>query len=148
MRNERALQYRKATQMAFRAGESTLTNSQRLTVASIYDLWNPNGIRYAKNAVVRVVEDGEDCLYTCIQEHVSQENWKPGIATASLWTRIDVEHAGTKEDPIPAKTNMQYYKDKYYSEDGKLYLCTRDSGIPLAYLPSQLVGQYFEVVAV
>ena len=46
------------------------------------------------------------------------------------------------------ETNMQYYKDKYYSEDGKLYLCTRDSGIPLAYLPSQLVGQYFEVVAV
>ena len=61
MRNERALQYRKATQMSFQAEESTLTNAQRLTVASIYDLWNPNGIRYAKDAVVRVVEDGEDC---------------------------------------------------------------------------------------
>lgn len=148
MRNERALQYRKATQMSFQAEESTLTNAQRLTVASIYDLWNPNGIRYAKDAVVRVVEDGEDCLYTCIQEHVSQENWKPSIATASLWNRIDVEHAGTKEDPIPAALNMVYYKDKYYIEGDVLYLCTRDSGIALAYLPSQLVGQYFEVVEV
>lgn len=41
---------------------------------------------------------------------------------------------------------MRYYKDKYYSENGVLYLCTRDSGNPLAYLPSQLVGQYFELV--
>lgn len=47
---------------------------------------------------------------------------------------------------------MEYYKDKYYLDpNGKIYLCTRDrddapgSGIVLQYLPSELVGVYFEV---
>lgn len=89
--------------------------------------------------------DGEDVLFKCISPHTSQEDWTPEL-TPAMWNRIDLEHSGTKEDPIPAALNMMYYKDKYYTENGVLYLCTRDSGIALAYLPSQLVGQYFEVV--
>lgn len=64
---------------------------------------------------------------------------------------IDVEHAGTKEDPIPAAKGMDYIYGKYYRdpEDGKIYLCKRtgeeDGGvINLQYLPHELVGQYFE----
>lgn len=34
---------------------------------------------------------------------------------------------GSKEHPIPATNNMQYYKDKYYTYDEILYLCTRDT---------------------
>jgi hypothetical protein len=41
---------------------------------------------------------------------------------------------------------MEYFAGKYYIENGTLYLCTRDSGIPLYYLPSALIGHYFEVV--
>lgn len=52
---------------------------------------------------------------------------------------------GTIDDPIPAVLNMRYELGKYYSEDGKVYLCTRDTEIPVAYLPSQLLGVYFEV---
>ena len=43
---------------------------------------------------------------------------------------------------------MRYFKDKYYLDGGKIYRCTRDDnggeGTILHYLPSQLVGIYFE----
>lgn len=90
-----------------------------------------------------------DDLYKTI--HPKQEfltNWIPGQGTESIFERIDETHAGTKEDPIPYKVNMTVYADKYYTEDGILYRCTRDSDIPLQNKASELVGHYFEVVEV
>lgn len=90
-----------------------------------------------------------DKLYKVIQPHTTQADWTPDI-TASLYTVIDEEHKGTLEDPIPAVRGMEYTKGLYYIEDGKIYQMTRcdeaDGTQTLQYLPSQLVGQYFEVV--
>ncbi len=88
-----------------------------------------------------------DDLYKTI--HPKQEflsNWVPGQGAESIFERIDETHAGTKKDPIPYKVNMTVYADKYYTEDGILYRCTRDSDIPLQNKASELVGHYFEVV--
>lgn len=74
------------------------------------------------------------------------ENQPPSIETASLYERIDVEHEGTIEDPIPYDQTMTVYKDKYYLEDGIKYLCIRDSGQPLYATCASLVGNYFELV--
>lgn len=72
-------------------------------------------------------------------------NWVPGQGTESIFEKIDETHTGTKEDPIPYKVNMAVYADKYYTEDGILYRCTRNSDIPLQNKASELVGHYFEV---
>ena len=89
-------------------------------------------------------------LYKVVQAHTTQADWTPDI-TPALWTVIDVEHTGTLADPIPAVAGMEYEYGKYYSEDGTIYICQRTGEtaggkITLYYLPSQLVGQYFEVV--
>ena len=91
-------------------------------------------------------------VYKCRQAHTSQTDWNPA-ATPALWVVIDVAHAGTQDDPIPASRGMEYEYGKYYldSEDGKTYLCERigeQSGnkITLQYLPHELVGQYFKEV--
>lgn len=88
-------------------------------------------------------------LYKCQQAHTSQEGWNPA-ATPALWAVVDVDHAGTQDDPIPAARGMEYTYGLYYKdpEDTKLYLCERigeQSGnkITLQYLPHELVGQYF-----
>lgn len=78
------------------------------------------------------------------------DNWTPADAP-SIWTAIDIEHEGTLEDPIPAVAGMEYIKGKYYIEDGTIYLMNRQGmadgeSVVLHYLPSQLVGQYFEAV--
>ncbi|MGN0442905.1 MAG: carbohydrate-binding protein [Acutalibacteraceae bacterium] len=83
-------------------------------------------------------------LYKAIQAHTTQEDWTPDI-TPALWAVIDVTHAGTLDDPIPAAVNMEYISGLYYLDptDSKIYLCNRSTGIAVAYLPHELVGHYF-----
>lgn len=83
------------------------------------------------------------------QGHTTQENWPPH-STPAMWTIINVDHAGTQDDPIPASRGMEYEYGKYYldGEDGKVYLCERTGEqaggkITLQYLPHELIGNYF-----
>lgn len=84
-------------------------------------------------------------LYKCLNAHTSQDDWAPDLAT-SLFSRIDEEHSGTREDPIPYYANMEVFSGKYYIEDSVLYKCIRDSGIALQNKAADLVNNYFEVV--
>ena len=88
-----------------------------------------------------------DRIYKARQAHTTQADRTPDI-TPALWAVIDVTHAGTLDDPIPAARNMEYKNGLYYSdsEDGKVYLCSRDTGIAVAYMPHELIGHYFEEV--
>ena len=68
-------------------------------------------------------------------------------------TDIDVAHAGTLDDPIPAARGMEYEYGKYYldGEDSKIYLCQRTGEaaggtIVLQYIPHELIGNYFTAV--
>lgn len=86
------------------------------------------------------------------QGHTTQENWPPH-STPAVWTIINVDHAGTQDDPIPAARGMEYTYGLYYKdpEDTKLYLCERTGEaaggkIVLQYLPHELAGQYFTEV--
>ena len=123
-----------------------------------YPIWSAESVEYydgtdGEHPQSKVRTDDEsNTLYKCIKSHTSQELWKPGIETASLWTIIDEVHAGTLEDPIPAISGMEYVYGLYYldPDDNKIYICKRigesDGGkITLYYLPHELVGQYFEL---
>lgn len=87
----------------------------------------------------------EPRLYKCIIAHTTQTDWTPDL-TPSMWVVLDVTHAGTVDDPIPAARGMEYTYGLYYLDEGKVYLCQREgeSGtITLQYLPHELVGTYF-----
>ena len=84
-------------------------------------------------------------LWRCLQAHTSQAGWEPENA-ASLWTEICESHSGTLEDPIPYNGNMALESGKHYSQDGKVYRCTRDTGNPVYNALSELVGLYVEEV--
>ena len=124
---------------------STFTDENAVKVIDLYPVWMV-GIAVAKDS--RYQYNGK--LYKCVQAHTTQADWTPNV-TPALWTVIDVAHAGTIDDPIPASAGMEYTKGLYYIEDGVIYLMNREGmaegeTITLYYLPSQLVGQYFEVV--
>lgn len=55
-------------------------------------------------------------------------------------------HAGTREDPIPYEGNMIIFEGLCYSQNGVVYLCTRDSGTPLYHDLDALIGVYVEEV--
>lgn len=82
-------------------------------------------------------------LWCCLQAHTSQIGWEPENA-ASLWTEICESHAGTLEDPIPYNGNMALESGKYYSQNSKIYRCTRDTVNPVYNALSELVGLYVE----
>lgn len=117
--------------------------------ADVFELWAV-GASYTVNQLRR--DPLTDRLYRCAQAHTSQEGWNPSL-TPALWTVVDVTHAGTLADPIPAARGMEYEYGKHYldPEDSQIYRCARTgeaSGgkVTLQYLPHELVGQYFMLV--
>ena len=124
---------------------STFTDENALKAIDLYPVW-AIGIAVAKDSRYQF----NDKLYKVVQAHTTQADWTPDV-TPALWTVIDVTHAGTIDDPIPAVVGMEYVYGKYYIEGETVYICKRtgeaEGGtIVLQFLPSQLVGQYFEVV--
>lgn len=117
-----------------------LPDEKAAMIPLCYDAWTTDK---AYKVGDRVKCDGK--LWKCRQAHTSQENWKPSIATASLWETINVQNAGTLDDPIPYDQTMTVYNGKYYLEEGIIYKCVRDSGQPLYATCASLVGNYFEV---
>ncbi len=122
-----------------------LNDQLALKYSAMYPIW-------ATGIAVEVGQRYQygDRLYKVGQAHTTQADWTPD-ATPALWTVIDVEHAGTIDDPIPAVAGMEYEYGKYYIDGETIYICQRTGEaaggkITLYYLPSQLVGQYFEVV--
>lgn len=131
------------------AAATSLSDGEAAKAVELFPAW-----AYPVNYVVgnRVSDGGK--LYKCQQAHTSQALWEPA-ATPALWVVIDVTHAGTQDDPIPAARGMEYTYGLYYKdpEDTKLYKCERigeQSGnkITLQYLPHELVGQYFKEATV
>ncbi len=122
---------------------ASFTDAQALAVKDLYPDWSdlPDGTHL--EAGQRVRYNGH--LHKVTTAHDKQSTWTPTDAP-TLFEAIDEAHAGTKEDPIPAVANMQYYAGKYYSEGDTVYLCIRDTGIPISQLPSTLVNIYFSIV--
>ena len=126
-----------------------LTDRQAASAPLLYTSWAA-GVTVEAGARMYYAATGR--LYKAAQGHTTQEGWEPD-KTPALWTAIDVEHAGTRDDPIPAVRGMTYTYGLYYrdGEDGKLYRCERTGAAEgdtatLQYLPHELVGHYFTEV--
>jgi hypothetical protein len=99
----------------------------------------------AEQAGYKFSHDG--ILYKTVQAgYTFVSHYVPGVGTESLFERIDEDHAGTLEDPIPYDGNMALEAGKYYVQDGTMYRCTRDTGNPVYNALSDLVGIYVEII--
>ena len=137
--------------MAIESAVVSLPDEEAADAPSLFQPWT----------VGEVVEPGDRRYYAPTgklykvregQGHVTQADWTPDL-TPALWAVVDVAHAGTAEDPIPAVRGMEYTYGLCYldGEDGKVYRCERtdeaEGGkITLHYLPHELIGNYFEAV--
>lgn len=130
----------------------TASDADAATFPTLYSEWKPG----------ETVEEGDRRFYPPTEKlykvrkgqgHTTQKGWEPDV-TPALWVVVDVAHTGTIDDPIPASRGMEYTYGLYYldGEDGNTYLCARageaeGSKIVLQYMPHELIGQYFEVMA-
>lgn len=138
----RPLTAEEVTAMLIRQQINTLTvdDNTALRMLAFYPEW-ASDTDYT--AGYKVQRGGR--LWCCIQAHTSQIGWEPENAPA-LWTEICETHSGTLEDPIPYNGNMALESGKYYSQDSKIYRCTRDTVNPVYNALSELVGLYVEEV--
>lgn len=137
-----------ASFMVAKKQAQTLSDKEALEAKVLYDEWTDlvkesyvaqeTGFKFAHT------KNGVTDLYKTMQPHFTfQGQWEPGaIGTESLYSHIDEAHAGTKEDPIPYKKNMEIFNGKYYTYNEVLYMCTRDSIIPLQHGLDELVNVY------
>lgn len=122
--------------VALASQKATLTDAEALAVKNLQKEW-----KSGEKVEVGDRRQYKDLLYKCRQAHTTQDNWTPDQYQAG-WEVIDEIHAGTKEDPIPYTFGMQIYNGKYYTEDGILYLCNRDSGQAIYQRLADLVNVY------
>ena len=111
-----------------------LTDEQAIEVKDLYPRWED---LIGTELAVGYKFQYSGQLYKVLQAHTAQEDWKPGTDTAALYALVgqdatEPQHAGTREDPIPYEQMMLIEKDKYYTQDGQLYLGLMDapSGYP------------------
>ena len=85
-------------------------------------------------------------LYKVLIAHTTQEDWKPD-STPSLYAEVEKPGEGDSPDnPIAYNGNMALISGKFYSQDGVVYRCFRDTINPVYNALRDLVGLYVEVV--
>lgn len=93
-----------------------------------------------------IAEDNKEKEWQDYKEKVDKM-WETFVESGEITPDPEPEEPdGTKEHPIPATNNMQYYEGKYYTYNDVLYLCNRNTEQAVWHTPDQLVGIYFQIV--
>lgn len=141
----------KAEAYAYRAKiertATKLTDEEALTSPELFEAWSGR----AYKAGERVTDGG--VIFKAKQDIEANSEWRPSL-TPALWEPLALPtETGTRDNPITAVAGMTYIVGQYYREGDKLYICKRTgmtdgTEITLYYLPSQLIGHYFEEVLI
>ena len=101
----------------------TVDDKDAQKYAEIISEWE-RGIKYTAGKRVKLGE----YLYRCLQEHTSQDDWKPGVAP-SLWTRIDDPAIEWPEWRQPQGAHDAYAKGAKVTYSGKHWISTADGNV-------------------
>ena len=104
---EKARELRKILEKAMAEAQS-LTDAEAITATCLHPKWNGDGVQYT--AGQRVQDDG--ILYTVLQAHTSQPDWKP-TAAPSLFAKVLIpDPTVVPEWEQPESTNPYSKGDK------------------------------------
>lgn len=124
-----------------------IPDEQALEMPDLFKSWDEvlaAGTELAANTVLNL--DGQ--LYRVVQAVTPQAHQRPDSeGMLAIYRPIDKTHAGTEDDPIPFVYGMDTEQGKYYSYNGKLYLCNLT--MPACVWPPDTAGlwQWTEVTA-
>ena len=100
-----------------------IDDSSALSMPDLFKTWAEvlaAGTELTKDTIIN---DG-GVLYRVVQPVTPQEHQPPhGEGMLAIYRPIDTAHTGTQEDPVPFVYGMDTEQGKYYSFEGKTYLC-------------------------
>ena len=120
---EKARELRKILEKAMTEAQS-LTDAEAITATCLHPKWNGDGVQYT--AGQRVQDDG--ILYTVLQAHTSQPDWKP-TAAPSLFAKVLIpDPTVVPEWEQPESTNP-YSKGDKVAHNGKTWVSDIDGNV-------------------
>lgn len=100
-----------------------IDDSSALSMPDLFKTWAEvlaAGTQLTKDTIIN---DG-GVLYRVVRPVTPQEHQPPhSEGMLAIYRPIDAAHAGTQEDPVPFVYGMDTEQGKYYSFEGKTYLC-------------------------
>lgn len=100
-----------------------IEDAAALQMPSLFKTWEEAlaaGVELKANEIISC----GDTLYRVVTNVTPLESQRPdGEGMLSVYRPIDQVHAGTQEDPIAFIYGMDTEAEKYYSYNGKVYLC-------------------------
>lgn len=100
-----------------------IDDSSALSMPDLFKTWAEvlaAGTELTKDTIIN---DG-GVLYRVVQPVTPQEHQPPhGEGMLAIYRPIDTAHTGTQEDPVPFVYGIDTEQGKYYSFEGKTYLC-------------------------
>ena len=120
---EKARELRKILEKAMTATQS-LTEAEAITATCLHPKWSGDSVQYT--AGQRVQDDG--VLYTVLQAHTSQPDWKPAAAP-SLFAKVLIpDPTAVPEWEQPDSTNP-YMKGDKVKHNGKTWVSLIDNNV-------------------
>lgn len=123
----KAEQLRRAIQIALQGltDEATI-----MEVPFIYALWSGNGCAYRTGEILQygVNGVGDPQLYQVLQNHTSQTDWRPDIAT-SLYKAVGVSPSGYPLWAQPVGATDAYNAGDVVEHNGTLWVSTADANV-------------------
>lgn len=100
-----------------------IPDNTALEMPDLFKTWDEVLAAGAQLEANTIINDGGQ-LYRVVQAMTPQAHQAPhDEGMLAIYRPIDKQHAGTLEDPILYVYGMDTEKDKYYSYNGKVYLC-------------------------
>lgn len=120
---EKARELRKILEKAMTDAQS-LTDAEAITATCLHPKWSGDSVQY--KAGQRVQDDG--VLYTVLQAHTSQPDWKPAAAP-SLFAKVLIpDPTVVPEWEQPESTNP-YSKGDKVAHNGKTWVSDIDGNV-------------------
>lgn len=112
-----------ATRIYVQANATTMDDSVALSIPDMFETWEDalaSGTQLEANTILN---DGGQ-LYRVVQAVTPQAHQAPhDDGMLAIYRPIVKGHDGTQTDPIPYVNGMDTAEGKYYSFNGKIYLC-------------------------
>lgn len=125
-RLQAAEQLRKALQIF----AATLTDEQAMEIATVYPAWQ-SGWAYSVGEVISYGTNslGDPQLYKVVQAHTSQDNWRPGAGTESLYDAFGLDDGGYPIWSQPSGAHDAYNTGDIVNYNGTLYQSTINGNV-------------------
>ena len=103
---------------------TSVSDDVALAIPEIFPVWSANSVKYKTGDKVSY----KSVLYKVLQDHTSQESWKPDVSP-SLFTKILTSTDNTPKPWVQPDSTNPYRKGDRVTYNGKIYESLIDSNV-------------------